>query len=354
MAGGKITDLTWTHSHVAIFKCYRKARDAEMVADELKVADAAGIAADTNLQRVLQALLRDLVDKKLYRYADNPTSRLLTFRPPPEGGQNEGQGALAALLQAENSDAVRRQATALTQRYIRIPAVGQGILIYLISQGRSTQEVEGNCVFVFKCNFEAISQVTAEELFRRIEDAIVEQTKKGALYPYFDRGRFDDKTIRVFDEQGKTQYWLDFLDLGERASEYAPLQATVIENLPKPLAEKYAEDFPKLRLGRSLADDLRLISPEDRLPTADVRARNQGIAKKVGPQNVVLRLGDVRVTAPLSQYGETWILAEEAGERYILIKGTNLESRTEALTTLDVARLNPLKEAAAELGVPLG
>lgn len=355
MAGESIRELKWTHRFVAIFKCYRQRKEAQgsVVVQELKVADRNEIEGDRNLERVLGALQRDLVEKRLYRYANNPTSRLLTFRSYPEGEENEGRAHLDALLQAEDKETIRTQALALAERYRDIPGVREGILIFLISQGKLDGGVPGNCVFVFKCNFEAISQITPDGLFYRIEDAIVEQTKKGALYPYFDNGRFDDSTIRVFDELGETLYWLEFLDLGERVSEHVSLQAATIEELPEEIREKHAEEFEKAPAVRSLVDKDRLIGREERLPTSKVKALAGAVAAKAGGPSVTLRLGEVRFTAPLSQYGHTWILAEEQGERYILTKGSKLESHTKMLTPIDVAALPSLKDAAAELGITL-
>lgn len=354
MAGQSIKNLEWTHCFVAVFKCYRR-RDkpqAEMAVEELRVADGDEIEADANLRRVLGALQRDLVQKRLYRYAQNPTSRLLTFKSYPDGAENEGQAHLDALLRADDKAAVQRQALALAERYRRISGVREGILIFLVSRGALNQAVAGNCVFVFKCNFEAISQIAPDELFRRIEDAIVEQTKKGALYPYFDRGQFDHTTIRAFDELGETQYWLEFLDLGDRAPEHVPLHRATMEALPEELAKAYRAEMEALPPVRSLADDQRWVSREDRLSPAEARTLINAVVATAGDLSITLRLGEVRVTAPLGQYGQTWTLAEENGERYILAKGSNLEIRTKQATPLDVADLPSLEKAAGELDLP--
>ncbi|HUV88413.1 MAG TPA: hypothetical protein VMY80_02070 [Anaerolineae bacterium] len=66
-----------------------------------------------------------------------------------------------------------------------------------------------------------------------------------------------------------------------------------------------------------------------------------------------LHLDEVRLTAPLNQYGRTWIIAEEAGERYIIVKGSQLESHTKMLTPIDLADFPSLREAATELGISL-
>jgi hypothetical protein len=351
MAGERITALQWTPLFVAIYKCYRQDKAQGLIAQELKVADGAEIEGDPNLRRVLGVLQRDLVQKRLYRHANNPTSRLLTFKSYAEGKENKGRSHLKALLEAADAETVRSQSLALAKRYTGVRGVREGVLIFLISRGRLDDTVATNCVFVFKCNFEPISQITPAELFRRVEDAIVEQTKKGALYPYFDYGQFDDETIRVFDELGETQYWLDFLDLGERVSEHVPLQAATLEELPEELREKYAKEFKEPRAVRSLADGDRRVLRDDRLPTAQVKDKAKKVAAKSGDPTVTLRLGEIRFTAPLSQYGHTWILAEEDGQRYILAKGAELEMRTKMLTPIDVAALPSLKEAAAELNL---
>ena len=96
-----------------------------------------------------------------------------------------------------------------------------------------------------------------------------------------------------------------------------------------------------------------MVKPEDRLYTAEVQAISDRIVGTTGRQMVTLRLGEVRVTAPLSQYGRTWIVAEEAGQRYILIKGVNLENRTRMLTPIDLADFPPLRKAIDELGLPV-
>lgn len=346
-----ILELEWEHRYVAIFRCFR--RDKEYVAEALKVASGGEIESDADLRRVLGALQKDLIAKRIYRYADNPTSRLLTFRSPTKGQRNEGQERLNALLRARSLGEVRAQAQALANRYTEIPNIREGVLIFLISRG-ALGDRGGNCAFVFKCDYEAISQVTPEDLFRQVPNAIVERTKKGALYPYFHKHRFDDTTIRVFDELGQTQYWLEFLGLGERTTEHVSLQAAVIEQAPDPIAQKYKDHFEKLPAVRPLTDDKeRVVEREDRLYTADVQAISDRIVGTAGRQMVTLRLGEVRVTAPLSQYGRTWMVAEEAGQRYILIKGVNLENRTRMLTPIDLADFPPLRKAIDELGLPV-
>jgi hypothetical protein len=350
-----IKQLKWTHRFVAVFKCYRGQEDPkrEMVAQELKVATESEIKDDANLTRVLGALQSSLVDRRMYLHADKPTTRLLAFSRHPEEGKNEGRALLDALLAASDKEAVHQQAVDLAERYRKIPNVNEGILIFLIARGSLGTSVSGNCVFVFKCNFEAISQITPDELFRKIEDAIVEQTKKGALYPYFDRGRFDEETIRVFDEQGETQYWLDFLDLGERLPVHEMMHEATLMELPEKLAAEYGQDFKPRPSIRPLADKERSVKSEHRLSPEEARGIIDAVAERAGEPWVKLWLDDVRVEAPLHQYLDTWILAEEAGECYVLIKGSNLEIRTPQRNPLDIVELTSLKEAAAKLGLSL-
>lgn len=350
MSRVSIKSLEWDHRYVAIFKCHRQ--ESGYGVEELKVAGHDEIESDSDLQRVLGALQRDLIDKRMYKLAQNPTSRLLTFRSCPDEQENEGRKHLNALLRAKGMEEVHVQGKALADRYKGIPNIREGILIFLISRGTLDHHVAENCAFIFKCDFEAVSQVTPAELFRRVDDAIVEQTKKAALYPYFHQRNFDDTTIRVFDELGQTQYWLEFLGLGERAPEHVSLQDAVVARLPGELASRYAEYFETLPRTRPLADDKgRRINREDRLPTSEIQDLNDKIVGEAGRQTVTLRLDEVGVTAPLHQYGRMWIIAEEEGERYILIKGSGLESRTRMLTPIDLADFPSLEEAMAELGI---
>lgn len=357
MPRASIKTLQWNHRYVAIFKCTHKLdRPTEKTVSELVVAGGQEIKANLNMQRVLQRLQRDLIFKRLYHYANNPTSRLLTFRPYSGKQENEGRQRLQAMLKAQNLQEVQTQALELAHRYIGIAGVREGVLIFLISEGKLSQQAAENCIFVFKCDFEDVSQVTTDELFRQIQDAIVEQTKKGALYPYFAEGQFDDTIVRVFDELGQTQYWLEFLDLGERKPEYGSPQEVTVSRLSieHPLmTEKYAEDFERFPPARSLVDRERLIRRDDRLSTVQVEALTEAVIDQTGEQRITLRLGEVRITAPLSQYGRTWIIAEEGDERYILIKGSNLENRTRMLTTIDLAEFGSLQQAAAELDISL-
>lgn len=344
-----ILDLQWTNRYVAIFRCFRA--EKKYAVEGLRVAQDSEIENDPDLRRVLGVLQHDLISKRIYRYADNPTSRLLTFQSPSDGHENEGQVRLNALLQAGNVEEVRAQAQALAGRYGQIPNVREGVLIFLISRGALGDGVAEDCVFIFKCDFEAVSQITSHELFRQVKNAIVEQTKKGALYPYFHQQKFDPTTVRIFDALGQTQYWLEFLGLGEHAPEAVSLQDAIVGQLPAPIVEKYRHDFEELPPVRPLADDRRLIDRTFRLSTADVQRLNDGTVGEATRRTVTLRLGEVRVTAPLNQYGRTWIVAEEAGQRYILIKGSKLDSHTQMLTPIDLADFPSVKKAMAELGI---
>ena len=352
MSKVSILSLEWDHQTVAIFKCFRT--DEKCVADELKVAAGAEIKSDPDMHRVINALQRDLVHKRIYYYAKNPTTHLLTFREPRDGEENAGQQHLSALLQAQTTEQVRDQARALASRYTEIPGVREGVLIFLISRGTLGESVAENCAFIFKCDFEQVSQITSHQLFRQVQDAIVERTKKGALYPYFQQNEFDKTTVRVFDELGQTQYWLEFLGLGERAPAHESLQEAVVGQLPYETVAKYEGQFARLPTVRPLADDRgRLISRADRLSTAKVQALSDEAIGEAGRQTVSLHLDEVRLTAPLNQYGRTWIIAEEAGERYIIVKGSQLESHTKMLTPIDLADFPSLREAATELGISL-
>jgi hypothetical protein len=350
-----IRALKWQHQYVAIFKCHRRETESgeQYVAEPLQVADGGEIESDTNLSRVVGTLQRDLVNKRLYRLANNPTSRILTFRSPAEGEQNQGQAHLDALLQARDKAEVRTRAEELARRYTEIKGRREGILLFLISRGASASQVAENCVFVFKCNFEAVSQITTEEMFRQVPDAIVEQTKKGALYPYFDAGRFDNTTVRVFDELGETQYWLEFLELGERITKAVSVPTAMLTKLPKDAMEKYPKLFEEPPAARPLAGVKRAILPGDRLPIPETQDLIRTVTTQAGERNITLRLDEVRITAPLGEYGRTWIVAEEKGQCYILVKGASLENRTQVPTPVDWAEWPSLRDAVTALKIPL-
>ncbi len=157
--------------------------------------------------------------------------------------------------------------------------------------------------------------------------------------------------VRVFDALGQTQYWLEFLGLGERTPEDVSLQEAVIGQLPAQIVENYKSDFEELTIVRHLPEDERLIARKFRLSTSEVQKLSDRTVGQAAQRTVTLRLGEVRVTAPLNQYGRTWIVAEEAGQRYILIKGSKLDSHTQMLTPIDLADFPSVKEAMAELGI---
>jgi hypothetical protein len=354
-----VRQLVWEHRYAAVYKCFNApgASGAKEVS-ELAVVDGAGIGRDPNLTRVINALQQDLIFRRLHAGADNPTSRLMTFRAYPDGQPNLGRELLNAMLQAEDTGQVRKRSLALASRYAAIPGVREGVLIFLLSDGQLTGKdgaMTGRCLFVFKCDFEEISQIAAGELFRKIEEAIVEQTKKGGLYPYFELGQFHDDTVRVFDELGATQYWLEFLELGEYKSKEQSLLEVTLGQLgqtyPK-LAEQYGKQLAVLEGAHSLVDADRVIGAQDRLPTAGVQALSDAILGE-SELAVTLQLGEVKVVAPLRQYGRTWIVAEDADQRYILIKGSELDNATRIWTPLDLVAFGALTDAAAELGISL-
>lgn len=351
MDRSSIRSLKWEYRYATIFKCFNKPNQSgEKDVAELLVASADDIKQNPNLDRVLGVLQRELIFKRIYHHANNPTSRLLPFRANKDKG-NQGQKLLNLLRISRNKEEVREQSLKLAQKYVELPGVREGILIFILLRGKSNENIAENCIFVIKCDFEAVSKIAPEVLFQRIEDAIVEKTKKGALYPYFERREFDYNTVRIFDELGETQYWLDFLELGERLADYVSFQKIVIENLPEQVVKEYIEEFKELPAVRSLAQDDRLIKEKDRIPFDEIEGINDAITKQAGERKITLNLGEVKVTAPLSQFGKTWTIAEEGKQRYILIKGSQLKNRTAMLTPIDLAKLDSLQEAKARLGI---
>jgi hypothetical protein len=346
-----IKTLDWEHSFAAIFKYSSKDADPT----EIVVADSSEINGNKNLQRVLRVLQYDLIHKQIYLYAKNPTTRFLTFRANHDGTANQAQPLLNDLIAAKGKKQVEAQAVKLASRYKRTPNIQTGVLIFLVAQAKYKNEEQGACVFVFKCDFEQISQVTERSIFRRIEDAIVEKTKKGMVYPYYDEGRFDDTTVRVFDELGQTQYWLDFLELGERPAKYLPLQTATLEEWARLNPEapaKYEESIKDLKLGRSINSQDIFVEPEDRLSIQQTKALASSVTAKTGKQNITLTLDGVRITAPLAEYGQSWILAEQAGTRYLLVKGADLEMHTEMLNLIDLTSPVSVTQARKELNIP--
>ncbi|MGH9972144.1 MAG: DUF3900 domain-containing protein [Pyrinomonadaceae bacterium] len=347
-----IKNLEWEHRFAAIFKCSSKASDPT----EVVVADKTAISGNENLQRVLKALQHDLIFKQIYVYAKNPTTRFLTFRKPKKGQPNKAQPLLNALIAAKHKKQMEAQAEKLAHQYMLTKNIQNGLLIFLVSEGKIEDKIEGTCAFVFKCDFEEISQLTEKKVFRKIEDAIVEKTKKGALYPYYDDGRFDDTSVRVFDEFGETQYWLDFLDLGVPPARFPQLPAVTLEEWEQvrpEVATKYQERIQELSVGRSLAERDLFTQPEDRLSPKETENVIEAVTAKAGKQNVNLQLDKVRFTVPLDEYGKTWILAEQAGMHFVLAKGSDLQMRTDMLNPIDLAATLNLKQAVEKLNIPL-
>jgi hypothetical protein len=347
-----IKTLDWDHRFAAIFKCSSKTADPT----EIVVADKTAIAGNENLQRVLRALQRDLIFKQIYVYAKNPTTRILPFREYPGVKPNEAQQLLDSMIAAKDKEEVEAQAVKLAHRYMLTKNIQNGLLIFLISEAKFEDKTEGICAFVFKCDFEEISQLSDENLFRKIEDAIVERTKKGTLYPYYADGKFDNTQVRVFDEFGETQYWLDFLDLGEPPIRIPQLQAVTLkgwEQLKPNVPAKYQGKIDELAAGRSLVKKDLLAADEDRLTPKETENLIASVTDKTGKQNILLQLDQVKATVPLDEYGKTWIIAEQAGMRFILVKGYDLRMRTDMLNPLDLAARPTLKQAVAKLSIPV-
>ena len=344
-----IKTLEWEHRFAAIFKCSSKTSDPT----EIVVADKQAMARDVDLQRVLKALEHDLIFKQIYPSAKNPTTRILPFR---SGGQkNEAQQLLDALRAASDEKEVEVQAVKLAHRYMLTRNIQNGLLIFLVAEARVDNKSEGTCAFVFKCDFEDISQLSAEKHFRKINDAIVEKTKKGTLYPNYADGKFDD-TVRVFDEFGETQYWLDFLDLGEPPVRFPQLHAVTMqqwEQLKPNVPAKYQAQIDELAAGRSLIKKDLFTSPEDRLTPAETEKLIAAVAAKTGKQNISLKLDQAKAIVSLEEYGKTWIVAEQAGTRFILIKGNELRMSTDMLNPVDLAARPTLKQAFARLDIPV-
>ena len=357
MASRSLKELKWDHRYAAIFKCSPRADTAtEKAVDELLVASSAEIESDPNLQRVLRLLRSDLIFKRLYPEAEKPTTRPLAFQAYPEGQENMGHEKLVSLLQANSLDEVRSLTLELAQRYITIPNIREGVLIFLLAHGKVDEEIEGQFVFVFKCDFERVSQITPGEVFRKIEEAIVEETKKGAIFPYFDRGRSDSGRVRVFDQLGDTRYWLKFLDLEESKPRSVALGEAVLHKLDTEypgLADKYAKELTKFSQKRSLSDDARLVAADDRLSVTDAQELSTSLVAAVGDFKIRLRLGSVEVIAPLSKYLNDWVVAEDGDQRYILIRGSTIENSTPNLDPVDLTLLPSLQEAVAILQLHL-
>lgn len=346
-----IKNLEWEHRFAAIFKCSSKTSNPT----EIVVADTAKIAANEGLQRVLKALQRDLIFKQIYQYAKNPTTRFLPFRQR-DGQPNEAQQLLNALIAAGNEQEVEATAVELARRYMLTRNIQNGLLIFLVSKGRLEDHSEGTCAFVFKCDFEEISRLDDQSLFQKIEDAIVEKTKKGTLYPYYADGKFDDTTVRVFDEFGETQYWLQFLDLGEPVRPVPLLHAVTLDawqQLKPEAPTKYQTQISELSANRSLVKKELFAEPADQLTATQTEKLINEVVSKAGKQNISLQLDQARLTLPLDEFGKTWIIAEQAGMRFIMIKGSELRMRTDMLNPIDIASRPTVKEAAKKLNFPV-
>jgi hypothetical protein len=357
-----IKTLDWEHRFAAIFKCPSKSPVSSVAAEaadptEIVVADDSDINNNENLRRILRALQRDLVFKQIYPFAKKPTTSFLNFRKPQDDQPNQAQQLLNGLLGAARKEDVEAQAMRLARRYMGLKYIQSGgVLIFLLAQGKYEKKSEGECLFVFKCDFEAISQLTERRVFRKIEDAIVEKAKKGALYPYYEDGTFDDKTVRVFDEFGETQYWLEFLELGERPAQYQPLQAVTVEEWEKlrPNAPAtYDAKIKELSSGRSLTAKDLFTEAADRLSLAETEKLIAAVTTRTGKQSITLQLDRMKITVPLDEYGQTWILAEQAGTRFVLLKGFNLEMRTDMLNPVDLTAALDLRQAADKLNIPV-
>jgi len=347
-----IKNLAWNHRFVAIFKCSSKESDPT----EIAVADDATISDNENLQRVLKALQKDLIFKPIYQFAANPTTKILPFKEYSNGGSNKAQPLLNALITAKDSNEVEAQAAKLAHQYMSTRNPQNGLLIFLVSQGKFDEELQGTCAFVFKCDFEDISQLGGRSLFRQIPEAIVEKTKKGAVYPYFVAEKFDDTKVRVFDEFGQTQYWLEFLDLGEPPERFPQLQAVTLqewERLKPAVPGKYQEKIKELAAGRSLIKKDLFTEPQDRLTQTETENLIAAVTSKTGKKTITLSLDHARATVLLDEYGKTWIIAEQAGTRFILLKGNDLEMSTAMLNPIDLAGRPTLKKAAEKLGIAL-
>lgn len=351
-----IKALGWKHSFVAIYRCV----SADKKPEEFIVANAKEIEKNRNLKRVLDALRDELVNKRIYSNADNPTTRFLSFRAYEDGRENEAKEMLGSLLGATTKAGVRSNALAMTRRYLETTRSQKGVLIFLLAEGSPPEGEGGPSLFIFKCDFENISQLKAGTIFRPVANAIVEKTKKGSLFPYFQDGRFDETTVRVFDDLGETQYWLDFLELGDRPDPFMSLkQATVqawAQRRPE-LYEEYKDRLAKLPDERArklirqpLVGDRQLVESAHRLDFDEAKEIIVEVAGKVEERPLTFHLDRARVSVQLAEYGESWIIAEEAGTHIILIKGFQLESAT-PFNPLYLAAPVSLEEARKLLGL---
>jgi hypothetical protein len=260
------------------------------------------------------------------------------------------------MLAAQSTEEVGVGAQALADRYHQTEGVQKGILIFLLSQGKLDEQTERPFVFVFMCDFEDISQITAREIFQPVKDAIVERTKKGAVYPYFENGKFDEMIVRVFDDRGETRYWLDFLELGDAPTQFVPLQEATINEWAKDhsqLALEYKKKIDELPDRRSLIDDTAFIKPGDRLSTESLQQLIRAVGDQTGERNVTLQVGNAKVTAPLNEYGRQWGVGHKAGEYFVFLKGDNILTTTRALNPIDLAEIPDLRDAAKRLNITI-
>ena len=352
----------WSHRFVAVYKCFAKDQDSPVkTVEKLLVGDRGVLETDANLARVVASLHQDFLKKREVKYADNPTTRVMTFEQPEGGGENEARMHLDRLRRAESLEEIEIEASDLASRYLDTPGVRAGVLLFLVSRGQldgeQAEPVAESCVYLFKCDFEPISEVAPDQLFHKIEDAIIEKAQKAAVYPRFDPDleRFEDTLIRIFDEKAETQYWLDYLKLGERRYERitqaAALSQILTQSHPKVAAE-HGGQLRKLPRRRPLNDGKRKVKKSLRITTPQARRAAKKVIQETGEDpTVTFSLGRIRLTAPVSQYGQSWIIAEEGDRCYVLIKGQRLEVRTKDLTLLDVTRFESLKKAAKHLEI---
>jgi hypothetical protein len=346
--------LPWQHRYVAIFKCSPK---EEKKATEIVVANEDEIKQNSDLHRVLRVLQFGMLSKRDYPNAISPTIRYLNFRRPGSGHVNQAQRLLNDLLQAQTKEEVQQCTSDLATRYVNIKNVQKGVLIFLVSPLKLETKAAENCVFVFKCDFEDISQVTPKKVFRKVEDAFEEQAKKGAQYPYFNGRKFDRATIRIFDALGQTQYWLEFLESGERPSDSVTLQSALISTLGithRELLEKYSESLRAPEKSRPLATEDQLIKPGDRLTSAGLKQVINALPANLAERKITFTIDKEQVSLHLKEYGRTWMVAKQDGTYYLLLKGAELRIYGKEPTPFDLADIVDLQEAAKELDAPLG
>ncbi len=350
MARATLKSLIWSPRYVGIYKCGPEtSASGRMAVTQLKLAGGQEIDDDPDLHRVLETLQQDFVNKRPVTAARNPTTRIVAFRSPEPGQPNEGRALLESLLGVDASDlkAIGAETRKAVKRYVEVVRARPGVLIFLVSRGRFGDSEPEDCVFVFKCDFEPISRTDKRHLFERVKEAIVEKTRKAALYPFFARGRFDRRVARVFDDRGETGYWIDFLELGERAGEPDPVVQATRRELDKFLPPEKPEPPPPTAgplPPRSLRDGKRSVAPEHRLSKAQAKKAIAALAARGLDPKIRLRLDQVEVIAPLSRLLESWTIAEEGDEAAILVKGSELENRTPLETVLDFMELEGLEE----------